>query len=105
MDNNLLKEICAALNTGNRLALVTVIRTSGSTPQKAGSQMIVQMDGKTLGTIGGGCAEAAARLEALTALDENRPRTYKIELLNDVAAQEGMVCGGIMELFINVLPC
>lgn len=65
--------------------------------------MFVAADGRTAGTIGGGCAEADVRLKALQVLDDNQPILYKVDMLNDVAAQEGMVCGGTMEIFIQII--
>jgi len=47
-----------AARSGSKAALVTVISTEGSTPQKAGAKMVVYPDGRIVGTIGGGCVEA-----------------------------------------------
>jgi len=103
MDVHLLNAICAVRQSQGKAALVTVIHTKGSTPRKAGSKMLVYPDGRIAGTIGGGCAEAEVRLQALRALDENRCFTYHLDLLNDAAAEEGMVCGGIMDVFIQIV--
>jgi xanthine/CO dehydrogenase XdhC/CoxF family maturation factor len=103
MDEHILKAINDVRKTGDRAALVTIIDTRGSTPRKAGSKMLVYADGRIQGTIGGGCTEAEVRLQALQALDENRCFTYQLSLLNDAAADEGMVCGGVMEVFIQIV--
>ena len=68
MDATLLKNICEFQKRGQAVALVTIIETKGSTPRKAGSQMLVLPDGAVQGTIGGGCAEAEAKQQALFAL-------------------------------------
>ena len=54
------KDVLEALakSQNEKMSLVTVISTKGSTPRKAGSKMIVYDSGKIIGTIGGGCAEA-----------------------------------------------
>ncbi len=103
MDRALLKYICERQDNGEKLALVTIVETRGSTPRKAGSKMVILPDGRSFGTIGGGCGEAEVRRQALIALDEARPQLYTVRMLNDVAADEGMVCGGIMEVFIQVI--
>lgn len=103
MDRNILEAICEAQESGVRVAMITVIKTLGSTPRKAGSKMLIWQDGRTLGTIGGGCAEADVRLQALTALDSRQSFMYRVEMLNDIAATEGMVCGGVMEVFIQII--
>lgn len=103
MDATLLKNICECQNRGQAVALVTIIETKGSTPRKAGSQMLVWPDGAVQGTIGGGCAEAEAKQQALLALQTGKAHVYTIEMLNAVAADEGMVCGGTMSLFVQVI--
>jgi xanthine/CO dehydrogenase XdhC/CoxF family maturation factor len=103
MHQVILKEICERLDRGEKAALVTIVETRGSTPRKEGCQMLILPDGKSVGTIGGGCGEAEVRRQALTALDESCSRLYKVTMLNEVAADEGMVCGGVMEVFIQII--
>lgn len=82
-------------------ALITIIGTRGSVPRKAGAKMIVWLDGRTLGTIGGGCSEA--NILAL-ARDIIRTKGYSIQhidMMGDVAEDEGMVCGGTMDVLIE----
>ncbi|SJZ33518.1 XdhC/CoxI family protein [Selenihalanaerobacter shriftii] len=86
------------------LALATIIDTSGSTPRKAGSKMVVLPDGRTVGTIGGGCGEAEVRQKALDIINGQLDSlVHTNKLSNDVAAEEGMVCGGRMEVFIEAI--
>lgn len=103
MLDTMVHAICDAQKAGMKAALISIIATRGSTPRKAGASMLVYPDGRVFGTIGGGCAEAEARLQALTALDENKSCTYKVSMTGQVAADEGMACGGIMEVFIQVV--
>lgn len=103
MDREMLKRICEWQEHGEKVVLITIVETRGSTPRKAGSKMAMLPDGRSFGTIGGGCGEAEVRRQALTALDENRSQLYKVNMLNEVAADEGMVCGGIMEVFIQII--
>jgi xanthine dehydrogenase accessory factor len=99
-----LEALAALEHSKQRAALVTIIETFGSTPRKTGSQMIVYPDGKITGTIGGGCSEADARREALLQLDQDRPLLFRQRLTAEAAAEEGMACGGIMDLFIETIP-
>lgn len=103
MERTLLETICEKQASGEKGALVTIVETRGSTPRKPGSQMLIMPDGKSFGTIGGGCGEAEVRRRALMALDEQRSQLYTVRMLNDMAADEGMVCGGIMEVFIQLI--
>lgn len=98
-------EIRRAQGEGERLAVATIITTSGSTPQRTGAKLLVYADGRMLGTVGGGCVEADVWAEARAALDENRPRLCRFTLRDapDVPPdEEGMICGGEMEVFIEV---
>ena len=88
---------------GRKGVLVTIVATRGSTPQKAGAQMLVMRDGTIIGTIGGGCSEAEVKMQALMAMDDNRTVLYSVNLLDDIAAEEGMVCGGVMDVFLKVV--
>lgn len=65
--------------------------------------MLVRRDGRIFGTIGGGCGEAEVVREALSALDAMSSTTYIVNMTNDMAEEDGMVCGGIMEVFIDIL--
>ena len=82
-------------------ALITVTSVLGSTPRKPGAKMLVLPDGTTVGTIGGGCGEAEARREAFNVLAAYTPKIHYLNMTADIAQEEGMVCGGIMGLFIE----
>lgn len=103
MSKQLIEIINKVQCSGERAVLVTIVDTRGSTPRKAGSKMLIMADGRSFGTIGGGCAEAEVRRQALQALDDNETCLYRVDMLNDTAAQEGMVCGGIADVFIQIL--
>ena len=82
-------------------ALVTVIKTSGSVPREVGAKMIVQFDGQIHGTIGGSSVEALVIKEAQDVIKDGRPQTVKHNLSDEAHHDTGMVCGGIMEFFIE----
>lgn len=84
-------------------ALITITSALGSTPRKPGAKMLVFLDGTTIGTIGGGCGEAEARREAFNVIAAHCSKIYYLNMTADIAQEEGMVCGGIMELFIEYL--
>lgn len=89
------------LDRGETVALVTVTDVDGSAPQDPGAEMVVESDGSIHGTVGGGTVEELSRKAALEAIDEKRPRTEHWELTPD--GNTGMVCGGEMTVFINVM--
>ena len=93
--------LAAALERGEEAALVTIVSARGSTPQRVGAKMLVFADGRTVGTIGGGCYENDALWKAREALSERKPRTVRYELTDDFAEESGLICGGQMEVFIE----
>jgi xanthine dehydrogenase accessory factor len=84
-------------------ALVTVVGSQGSTPQRPGARMIVLSDGAIHGTIGGGCVEAEMTRRARLAIESGRPVLTTYDLTPEQAGDEGLVCGGRMEVFIEPL--
>jgi xanthine dehydrogenase accessory factor len=89
------------LTSRQRGALATVVRTSGSTPQRPGARLLLREDGSTLGTVGGGAIEHAVLGSLQRALGSREPEL----LIRDLAHDLGMCCGGRMEIFVEpILP-
>lgn len=82
---------------------MTVIRSNGSTPQRAGAKMLVFADGRTVGTIGGGCYEHDAFWKAREALETGRTALLQYTLNDDFAQENGLICGGQMDVYIDPL--
>ena len=93
--------LAAALARGESAALVTIVAAHGSTPQRVGAKMLVFADGRTVGTIGGGCYEHDAFWKAREALTARRPRMVHYELNDELAEESGLICGGQMDVFIE----
>ncbi|MBC7929976.1 MAG: XdhC family protein [Rubrivivax sp.] len=87
---------------GERVVVATVAHTRGSTPQRRGAKMLFFEGGGFAGTVGGGCVEAEVWAEAREALRTGCPALHRFSLAADEASEEGMVCGGIMEIFLDV---
>jgi xanthine dehydrogenase accessory factor len=92
-----------ALARGEAAALVTVVRANGSTPQRAGAKMLVFADGRMVGTIGGGCYENDAFWKAREAITTGRGTLLHYDLNDDFAQENGLVCGGQMDVHIDPL--
>ena len=80
---------------------MTVVATEGSTPQKPGAKMVVYADGRIVGTIGGGCVEAEMTWRARQVIESRRVEMASYELTPDQAGDDGLVCGGRMQVFIE----
>ena len=68
---------------------MTIVRASGSTPQRTGAKMLVFADGRTVGTIGGGCYENDALGKAREAIATGKPALVKYDLNDDFVAGVG----------------
>jgi xanthine dehydrogenase accessory factor len=101
MNQEVFSALAEALEKGEEVALVTIVAARGSTPQRVGAKMLVYPDGRTVGTIGGGCYENDAFWKAREAITLRRPVNVKYELNDDFAQETGLVCGGQMEVFIE----
>jgi xanthine dehydrogenase accessory factor len=96
------RELNEALQRGEAVAVATVAHTRGSTPQQRGAKMLFFADGRTEGTVGGGCIEAEVWAEAREAMRTGCSQLHHFTLTEDEASDEGMVCGGTMDIFIDV---
>ena len=82
-------------------ALAVVVEKAGSTPVPTGAVMAVNQFGGIVGTVGGGCGEHEIVNYALETLRTGQPRLVTLDMSNDVAEEEGMVCGGNMRVWIE----
>lgn len=89
--------VLEVLESGQRGALATVVRTAGSTPQRAGARLLLTPDGRLLGTVGGGAIERIV----VEALHEVLRTGQACLVARDLGYDLGMCCGGRMELFVE----
>jgi xanthine dehydrogenase accessory factor len=99
-DLNLLKFL--AQPRAEPLALATVVSTIGSTPRRAGAKMAIHFDGRTVGSIGGGCSEAEVIMKARSIMESQAYQIIQVDM-TDSAEEDGMVCGGTMRVLIEPL--
>lgn len=88
-----------------RKILTTIVTRKGSAPREVGTKMLILPDGHCIGTIGGGCVEAdVMRRGREMLLDEDpKPILYHVDLTDDAASEEGMVCGGVLDVLMEVI--
>lgn len=100
----LLQSICHLLEEGENLVLATVIGHSGSTPRSVGTKMVVRPDGAIIGTIGGGLVEFHAQKLAREVFKTGKALTETVEFTGaDAAATDQMICGGRMEILLELI--
>lgn len=97
-------DVAARISEGSSIprAIITILSSKGSTPRKAGAKMIAYQDGTTIGSIGGGCSEAGVITSARTIMSDKGFLIEHVDMTGEVAESEGMVCGGIIEVLIEV---
>jgi len=87
-----------------KLALATIIKTMGSTPQVPGSSAIFSNEGLIAGTLGGGIMELDAENQSKAALKNGRPVIMDYRLEANIDAEKGAICGGRASLLIDPHP-
>src|SRR5246127_4508557 len=102
---DLFEEIVRMRRAGQRAALATIVHTNGSIPSYESSRMLVREDGSIAGTIGGGCGEADVWAAAKEVMAKESPRKMTFHLNNEAGYDNGLICGGTLEVFVEpILP-
>lgn len=88
---------------GRKKVQATIISRKGSAPRGVGTKMLIREDGTTVDTIGGGCIESEIIQKALLMMrtDEIDFQICTVDMTADVAEDEGMVCGGTVEVMLE----
>ena len=100
---DVLARACRWLEEGRRVALATVVSTWGSSPRPPGSQLLVDGQGGFLGSVSGGCIEAAVVREALEVMQQGAPRLLEFGVSNERAWEVGLACGGRVQVYVERL--
>lgn len=95
------REIARRRHRGETVALATIVASRGSTPREVGTRMMIAIDGATAGTIGGGYGEHQVCQIAPEVIRAGRPRIVHIEMTAEIAASEGAICGGVIDVLIE----
>jgi xanthine dehydrogenase accessory factor len=99
------EELVRLRNLGQRCALATIVEVRGSIPSYESAKLLVREDGSMVGTIGGGCVEAEVWTAAREAIQTEQPRRLTFNLGQDAAYDNGLICGGQLDVFVEpVLP-
>src|SRR5450432_531729 len=100
---DLIEQILSRAKSAEPVAVCIVAKTRGSTPQKAGAIMLVFQNGQTTGTLGGGCVEAEVKTRALKLMQTNENRLLTFALDHDLGWDDGLVCGGTMDVAVQII--
>jgi len=94
-------EIAKLRKEGRKAALATIIQVQGSIPSYESSKILVRDDGSIVGTVGGGCVEAEVWAVAQDVMREEKPRRLHFNLNNQPEYDEGLICGGSLDIFVE----
>jgi xanthine dehydrogenase accessory factor len=101
-DQEVLQAAHEWLQQGHEVALVTVLKTWGSSPRPAGSLMVMRRDGVHTGSVSGGCVEEdLVQRYRDQQLSENYPTLVDYGVNREDASRFGLPCGGRLELLIE----
>ncbi|MBI3668519.1 MAG: XdhC family protein [Acidobacteria bacterium] len=102
---DIFEEIVRLRREGQRAALATIVHTNGSIPSYESSRMLVREDGSIAGTVGGGCVEAEVWAAAKEVIRAEAPRKMTFNLNSEASYDNGLICGGTLEIFVEpILP-
>ncbi len=105
-DEELFNRIIEELSHGRKVALAVIVEKVGSGPRNAGSKMLVLENGSTVGTLGGGPFERDVVDKALEAIRKGKPLIVKYDFTGHHvkgAVDTGLICGGVLTVYIDVL--
>jgi len=99
------EELLRLRKLGQKCALATIVQVHGSIPSYESAKLLVREDGSMTGTIGGGCVEAEVWNAAREVMETEQPRHLSFNLGQDAAYDNGLICGGQLDVFVEpVLP-
>jgi len=97
----ILRQVAQWREQGRRVALATVVKTWASAPRPAGSHMAIDSTGQFVGSVSGGCIEAAVIHEAQAVIGDGRPRRLQYGVSDEQAWDAGLTCGGQVDVFVE----
>src|SRR5579862_3123226 len=98
-------EIVRLRKLGQKSALATIVQVNGSIPSYESAKLLVREDGSMMGTIGGGCVEGEVWTIAREVIETGKPRHLNFTLGQDAAYDNGLICGGQLNIFVEpVIP-
>src|ERR1700720_1390855 len=94
-------EIVRLRRLGQKCAVATIVQVNGSIPSFESAKILVREDGSFMGTVGGGCVEAEVWNAAREVIETEKPRHLSFTLGQEAAYDEGLICGGQLNIFVE----
>lgn len=93
----------AWLEAGRKVALATVVETSGSSPRPVGSNLVIAADGAFVGSVSGGCVESAVVSAAQDVIASGVSEILDFGYADADAWEVGLACGGSIKVFVECI--
>ena len=100
-DSDILAEAERWRRDGRDVALATVVETWGSAPRPVGSHLVIDREGRFLGSVSGGCVEGDVLAEAQDVIASGKPRLLEFGVADETAWRAGLSCGGRIKVFVE----
>jgi xanthine dehydrogenase accessory factor len=98
-------ELVRLRKLGQKCAIATIVQVRGSIPSFESAKLLVREDGSMIGTIGGGCVEAEVWNAAREVMETEKSKHMSFNLGQDAAYDNGLICGGQLDVFVEpVIP-
>ena len=99
------EELVALRRAGQKCAVATIVEVAGSIPSFQSAKMLIREDGTMVGTIGGGCTEAEVWQAARDVIESEQPKMLQFNLGQEAAYDNGLICGGQLNVYVEpILP-
>jgi xanthine dehydrogenase accessory factor len=98
---DVLSDLLRWWRAGEPVGMATVVGTWRSAPRPAGATMLVGADGTAVGSVSGGCVEAAVYELCREAIETGVPVLQRYGVSDDDAFAVGLTCGGIIDLYVE----
>ena len=99
------EELVHLRRSGQKAAMATIVEVAGSIPSFQSAKLLVREDGSMVGTIGGGCTEAEVWNAAREVMETEKPKMLRFNLGQDAAYDNGLICGGQLNVYVEpILP-
>lgn len=99
------EELVHLRRSGKKAAMATIVEVEGSIPSFQSAKMLVREDGSLVGTIGGGCTEAEVWNAAREVMETEKARMLTFNLGQEAAYDQGLICGGQLNVYVEpILP-